>query len=112
VGGNSKIVVTGGAGYIGKITCHILAKNGFAPVILDNFCSSPKWDQCPFPLHEIDLCDLSALQDCWKNLAPIDGISHFAAHALVQEACEQPEKYFRNNFLGALNLVEVAASGS
>jgi len=102
-----KVLVTGGAGYIGSHACKALARAGYTPVTFDNM--STGWREAVKfgPLAEGDLLDPAALDAAFAEHAPI-AVMHFAAFSLVGEAMKDPGKYWRNNVLGALNLIEAA----
>jgi UDP-arabinose 4-epimerase len=99
------IVVTGGAGYIGSHACKALAKAGFLPVTIDNLSHgherAVKWG----PFVKADLADLPALEAAFASYRPI-AVLHFAAFAYVGESVVAPEKYYRNNVVGSLNLLD------
>jgi UDP-glucose 4-epimerase len=107
------ILVTGGAGYIGSHTCVELINSGYK-VIIDNFSNSnPKvLDQIKkittkdFNFYEIDLCDKEALEGVFYN-HNIDAVIHFAGLKAVGESVQQPLKYYKNNVMSSINLVEV-----
>ena len=101
------IIVTGGGGYIGSHACKALARAGYTPVTVDNF--STGWrDAVKFgPLEEVDLLDAQALGEVFGRYKP-KAVMHFAALSQVGESMVVPGKYWRNNVLGSLNLVEVA----
>ena len=102
-----RVLVTGGAGYIGSvITAHLL-ESGHEAVVIDNLSRGHR-DAVPdnVPLIEADLADTSAL--CRVFAAhPIDAVVHLAALALVGESVGDPALYYRNNvgakFAGAHN---------
>jgi UDP-arabinose 4-epimerase len=100
------VIVTGGAGYIGSHTCKALAKAGFLPVTLDNMVygheTAVRWG----PLEKVDLADATALDAIFGAYRPI-AVLHFAAFAYVAESVAAPEKYYRNNVGGTLNLLGV-----
>lgn len=100
-----KIIVTGGAGYIGSHTCKNLAKTGVEVVVFDNLStghrSFAKWGE----LEQGDLQDKLHLQKAFDKHQP-DGVIHFAALAYVGESVRDPGKYFHNNVVGTLNLLE------
>ncbi len=100
----SKILVTGGAGYIGSHTCKYLAKQGLTPVTFDNLVygheHAVKWG----PFIKGDLHDTQLLTETLKA-HKIEGVIHFAAYAYVGESVTQPEKYYRNNVAGTLSLL-------
>lgn len=100
-----RVLVTGGAGYIGAHACKVLRRAGFEPVAFDNL--STGWaDAVRYgPLVKADLTDRDALDRAFAEHRPI-AVMHFAALSLVGEAMTDPGKYWRANVLGALNLVE------
>ena len=99
-----KVLVTGGAGYIGSHTCKLLAKSGYEPITLDNLSTGHeefvKWG----PLEIIDLSDTQRITEIIKHYAP-SAIIHFAAKAYVGESIKNPLKYYNNNVGGTLSLV-------
>ncbi|KPQ07494.1 MAG: UDP-glucose 4-epimerase GalE [Rhodobacteraceae bacterium HLUCCA12] len=101
------VLVTGGAGYIGSHACKTLAERGFVPVTFDNF--STGWREAVKfgPLVEGDLSDRAALDAAFAEYAPL-AVMHFAAASLVGESMQDPGKYWRNNVLGSLTLIEAA----
>lgn len=104
-----KILVTGGAGYIGSHACKVLANAGYIPVTLDNL--STGWaDAVQFgPLVKADLLDRAALDTAFAEHKPV-AVLHFAALSQVGEAMSEPGKYWRNNVYGSLNLIEAAVA--
>ncbi len=104
------VLVSGGAGYIGRTVAELLWDNGFQPIVLDCYSTSRPFQSETLLQHKLDLSDRSALQSLWGKLPPIWGILHFAAFALVSESYAKPAEYFRNNVLSTLNLAEAAAS--
>lgn len=103
------ILVSGGAGYLGRCVADVLWAKGFAPVCLDDFSTSHPFKSANIPCHKIDLTDAKALDKIWKKLPPLAGIIHFAARALVSESVEKPAEYFRNNLGCTINLAEKAS---
>ena len=105
----TKVLVAGGAGYVGSHTCKALAESGFEPVVYDNLStghrSLVRWG----PLVEADLMDKEALAHAFVEHRPAVAL-HFAACAYVGESFEEPAKYYSNNVIGALHLVEAARS--
>jgi UDP-glucose-4-epimerase GalE len=101
------ILVTGGAGYIGSHTCKALHNAGFTPVTFDNLVyghrEAVKWG----PFVEGDLSDKVLLKQTLTD-HDIQAVIHFAAFAYVGESMEQPQKYFTNNVVNSLNLLDVA----
>ena len=100
-----KILVTGGAGYIGSHTAKVLATAGHQPVIFDDMSQGHDWAVKWGPLERGSLSDLARLAAVFETHR-VDAVVHFAAHALVGESMTDPAKYFRNNTVGTLNLLE------
>jgi len=98
------ILVTGGAGYIGSQNCKELARNGFFPITFDNLSTGNKnfikWG----PFFEGDLKDTDRLDWVIKKTNPAAAF-HFAANALVTESISNPKKYYENNVVGTINLL-------
>lgn len=105
----AKVLVTGGAGYIGSHACKALRAAGHTPVTFDNF--STGWrDAVKFgPAEEGDLLDRARLDEVFATHRP-DAVMHFAAFSQVGEAMEKPGLYWRNNVMGSLNLIESAVA--
>jgi UDP-arabinose 4-epimerase len=99
------ILVTGGAGYIGSHTCKILAQEGYYPVVFDNLSSGHAWAAKWGPLETGDILDRSALDRAIEKYRP-SACLHFAAFAYVGESVTNPGKYYRNNVVGSLTLLE------
>jgi UDP-glucose 4-epimerase len=105
----SKILVTGGAGYIGSITTAELVAAGHRVVVFDNLYQGH--EQAVHPSAAFVRGDLASTTDIRRafELHPdIDGIMHFASYTLVGESMQQPLKYLRDNLVNAANLLEVA----
>jgi UDP-glucose 4-epimerase len=109
----SKILVTGGLGYIGSHTVVELINAGFEPVIVDDLSNShPKiLDQITKitgrrpVFHQLDLSDEHGVQNLAATEHDIAGIIHFAAFKAVGESVKEPLKYYRNNIYSLLNLL-------
>jgi UDP-arabinose 4-epimerase len=101
------VLVTGGAGYIGSHTCKALHRAGYQPVVVDNLSAGHRAAVRYGPLEVGDLLDAAGLDRIVARHAPT-AILHFAAHAYVGESVRDPGKYYRNNVVGSLNLLEVA----
>jgi UDP-glucose-4-epimerase GalE len=99
------ILVVGGAGYIGSQTAKRVAQAGFEPVVLDNLVYGHRWAVKWGPLVEGDLAD-AALVDRVMKEHRIEAVIHFAAYAYVGESVTNPRKYFRNNLVNTLNLLD------
>src|SRR5690349_1530024 len=105
------ILVTGGAGYIGSHTAKVLAESGQTPVVLDNFAYGHDWAVKWGPLERGDLGNPEFLKSVFERHS-IDAVIHFAAFAYVGESMTEPRKYFRNNTVNTLNLLDaMVASG-
>ena len=102
-------LVAGGAGYIGSHACKALAAGGFRPVVYDNLSSGHRdlvrWG----PLVDADLLDADALAGAFADHRPAVAL-HFAACTDVGESCTDPARYYGNNVIGALRLLDAARS--
>lgn len=109
-----KILVTGGTGYIGSHTVVELINAGHTPVIVDNLSNSNigvldgiksiTGESVPF--YQIDVTDIQALDKVFSENHDIKGIIHFAASKAVGESVKEPLKYYRNNLVGLMNILE------
>lgn len=110
----SKILVTGGTGYIGSHTAVELIHAGHTPIIVDNLSNSNKGVLQQLKkitgvtpeFHEFDLCDEKKTSDFIRNNPDITGVIHFAASKAVGESVAQPLKYYHNNFFSLINLLK------
>jgi UDP-glucose 4-epimerase len=103
------ILVTGGAGYIGSHTLHRLKDLGQAAVALDNLSSGHRWAVPKgTDLVEGDIADRALVEKLVRDRR-VTAVIHFAAHLAVEESVRDPFKYYRNNVVGSLNLVETCA---
>ena len=100
-----KVLVTGGAGYIGSHTCKALAEHGHTVLVYDNLCTGHRelvqWGE----FHYGDICDTQRLRTVLRTERP-DGVIHFAGYIAVGESMEDPGKYYTNNVLGSLSLLK------
>ena len=105
----AKVLVTGGAGYIGSHACKALRAAGYTPVTFDNLCTG--WeDAVKFgPFEKGDLLDRARLDEVFARHEPV-AVMHFAALSQVGESMASPGKYWRNNVEGSLNLIEATAA--
>jgi UDP-glucose 4-epimerase len=110
-----KILVTGGAGYIGSHTVVELVEAGYEPVIVDNFSNSEQsaLDGIAAILgreikcHKIDCTDADALRQVFEEERAIAGVIHFAAYKAVGESVSEPLKYYNNNVGSLVILLQV-----
>lgn len=110
----SKILVTGGMGYIGSHTVVELFQAGYTPIIVDNLSNSniKILDQIEKIIgvrpdfHQFDLCDQAKVEEFVNHNPDITGIIHFAASKAVGESVEKPLKYYRNNIFSLVNLLQ------
>ena len=106
-----KILVTGGAGYIGSVTTGELIRAGHEVVVLDNLYQGHRAAVHPQAVFvQGDLADPRCLRDLFAAHAGIDGIMHFASYTLVGESMALPLKYLRDNLVNAANLLEAATT--
>jgi len=109
-----KLLITGGAGYIGSHTCVELLQAGYELVVVDNLSNSSEEALVrvqelagkPIEFHKVDLLDRPALEKVFSGAA-IDGVIHFAGLKAPGESVSQPLRYFHNNVTGSLILFEV-----
>ena len=112
-----KILVTGGAGYIGSHTCVSLLKSGYDVVIVDNLCNSK-----PVAVERIetlagkkvvfykeDVCDREAMERIFSE-QDIGAVIHFAGLKAVGESCRIPLRYYDNNLISTIVLLETMKS--
>ena len=101
-----RILVTGGAGYIGSHTCKALAQAGFEPVVFDNLETGHRAAVRWGPLVVGDIADRARLEAAVLHFNPA-AVVHFAAYAYVGESVSDPLRYYRNNVGGTLALLDV-----
>jgi UDP-arabinose 4-epimerase len=99
------VLVTGGAGYIGSHTCKALAGAGYTPVTFDNLVYGHKWAVRWGPFIEGDLEDGALVSEVLREHR-IEAIIHFAAYAYVGESMSDPGRYFRNNVVNTVGLLD------
>ena len=109
-----RILVTGGAGFIGSHTVTLLLEEGYDVTVVDNFSNSNKIvlqkikdiTKKEFNFYEGSVCDQSFLNEVFKK-DKIDAVIHFAAYKAVGESVEKPLMYYDNNLTGVIKLLEV-----
>ncbi len=110
----SKVLITGGTGYIGSHTTTELINAGFEVVIIDNLSNSSievldgikKITGIKPEFHKIDLADEKKTTNFFKKVKNIDSIIHFAAHKAVGESVTKPLKYYQNNIASLINVLK------
>ncbi|NLV24935.1 MAG: UDP-glucose 4-epimerase GalE [Deltaproteobacteria bacterium] len=104
-GRRKRVLVTGGAGYIGSHVVRQLGEQGYEVLVYDNLSTGNDWAVLMGELVVGDLADSDQLRTVMDNFRP-DAVIHFAAFIEVGESVRNPLKYFRNNSANALNLLE------
>ncbi len=108
------ILVTGGIGYIGSHTVVELMKRGYTPIIIDNLVNSDievldrieKITGSRPVFEKLEMCNMEEMQRLFKKYPDIDAVIHFAALLSVNESVDNPLKYYHNNLLSTLNLLQ------
>ena len=100
-----RVLVTGGAGYIGSHAAKALSQAGHEPVVFDNFSGGYRWAVKWGPCVEGDLANGDSLKSLLKE-HKIEAVMHFAASIQVGESVGNPRKYFWNNVVNTLNLLD------
>ena len=107
-----KILVTGGAGYIGSHTVVELYLSGYMPIIVDNLCNSSQRNldginkilNTKILWYNIDCTDYKKMKEVFINHSDLHACIHFAAFKAVSESIEKPKKYYKNN-IGSLEVL-------
>ena len=99
-----KILVTGGAGYIGSHTVQLLLRQGYDVAVVDNLSKGYRHNVPPERLYQLDLAETQALAELMRQVKP-DAVIHFAAFIAVGESMRDPARYFSNNVGGSLSLL-------
>jgi UDP-glucose-4-epimerase GalE len=99
-----RILVTGGAGYIGAHTVRLLLEQGHDVTVVDNLSKGYRHNVPDGRLHVLDLADTAALAQLMREKRP-QAVIHFAAFIAVGESMREPERYFANNVGGSLSLL-------
>jgi UDP-glucose-4-epimerase GalE len=106
-----RVLVTGGAGYIGSHTCKALEEGGYTPVVLDNLAAGHREAVRFGDLVEADILDTAAVRAAIRRHG-VSAVMHFAAFLDVGESVRDPARYYRNNVGGALSVLEAMAAES
>lgn len=99
-----KVLVTGGAGYIGSHAASALTDAGHKVIILDNYSNSEKKHLLQVPYIECDITDRESLHNAIKNIE-FDAVMNFAAKIEVADSMKNPELYYQTNVQGVLNIL-------
>lgn len=99
-----KVLVTGGAGYIGATICSALQDSGWTPVILDDLSSGPRSFTDGRIFYEGDIADKNLLKKIFTEQGSIEATIHCAARIVVPESVAQPELYYRENVSKSVEL--------
>ena len=107
-----KVLIAGGAGYIGSVCTEYLLDRGFEVTVLDALITGHRKAVDPrvSEFAEMDLADRDGVIELCER-GKFDAIMHFAAFSLVGESMKDPGKYFRNNLANAINLADAAVAG-
>lgn len=106
-----RVLVTGGAGYIGSHVCKLLAENGIEPVVYDSLEYGHDWAVQWGPLEQGLIHDEAKLAKVFARYQP-EAVLHFAAYIAVGESVVDPLRYYQNNVDGSLSLLRVATEHS
>src|SRR5580698_9391697 len=101
---SKRILVTGGAGYIGSHTVRLLLEQGHDVTVVDNLSRGYRHNVPAKILYKLDLADTKALAELMRQ-ARCEAVIHFAAFIAVGESMREPERYFGNNVAGSLSLL-------
>ena len=101
-----KVLVTGGAGYIGAITASALERAGHTPVILDSLLSGPAAFVAGRPFYRGDIADRRLIRHIVDDHSDLDGTIHLAARIVVTESVARPYAYYRDNVARSLELFD------
>ena len=106
-----KVLVTGGAGYIGSISSEVLLKHGHEVVVFDNLSQGHR-AAVPADAEWVQ-GDLASPQEICEAVGQHrpDAVMHFAAHSLVGESMDAPFAYLRDNVMNGLNLLDACVTG-
>ena len=105
----ARVLVAGGAGYIGSHACKVLRQAGHDPIVVDNLSTGSAAALRFGAFEQGDLLDRPRLDQVFATHRP-DAVMHFAALSLVGESMRDPGRYWRENVIGALNLIEAAVA--
>jgi len=101
-----RVLITGGAGYIGSHTVKLLGERGYELLVYDNLSTGHDWAVLYGKLFVADLGEKEKLREVFEGFRP-DAVIHFAAYIVVPESVKEPLRYYRNNVVNTINLLEV-----
>lgn len=101
-----RVLVTGGAGYIGSHVVKLLGERSYEVITYDNLSTGHDWAVLYGDLVVGDLADKEKLRGVFSKFKP-EAVIHFAAYIVVPESVREPLKYYRNNVINTINLLEV-----
>ncbi len=104
-----KVLITGGAGYIGSTVAACCGDNGITPVILDDYSKGLKEFSRPYANYEGDIADVAVVQRILSEHPDIDAVVHCAAKIVVPESVSAPLDYYENNVAKSLTLLRELA---
>ena len=100
-----RILLTGGAGFVGSHACKALAASGYEPIAYENLTRGHRWAVQWGPFEDGDIGDPGRLDEVFLKYRPA-AVMHFAALAYVGESVSDPAAYYRNNVAGTLTLLD------
>lgn len=107
-----RVLITGAGGYIGSVATYLFLKNDYQVVAIDNFSTGYRQPlellQKKFGIERLQFYQTDLVKDWPKSAREFnfDVVIHYAASCLVDESMKNPEKYFQNNVIGSLNLIQ------
>ena len=112
-----RVIVTGGAGYIGSHTCLELLQAGYEVTVVDNLCNASRESLVrveqltgkTIAFHPVDLLDIEGLRQVFAQSPETGAVIHFAGLKAVGESVRQPLRYYQNNLFATLHLCQVMA---
>lgn len=100
-----RVLITGGAGYIGSHMVKLLGEKGYEVLTVDNLSEGNPWAVTYGKLKVVDLLNYKALEEVFWEFKP-EAVIHFAAKVKVPESVEKPLLYYENNLMGTINLLQ------
>jgi UDP-glucose 4-epimerase len=106
-----KVFITGGAGYIGSHVVKLLGSQGCEIIVFDNLSTGHDWAVLSGKLIQGDLENRALIKEVLKSFRP-DAVIHFAASIQVEESVREPLKYYRNNVINTINLLDAMVANN